>query len=75
MERIIFGEINHVYALTYDETLMEKQYSYKRLGLTIVNSSFNFATIVVFKMIVAFEEKELTCWNSNKGSNLVKELM
>jgi hypothetical protein len=75
MERIIFGEINHVYALTYDETLMEKQYSYKRLGLTIINSSFNFATIVVFKMIVAFEEKELTCWNSNKGSNLVKELM
>jgi hypothetical protein len=75
MERIIFGEINHVHALTYDETLMEKQYSYKRLGLIIVNSSFNFATIVVFKMIVAFEEKELTCWNSNKGSNLVKELM
>jgi hypothetical protein len=26
-------------------------------------------------MIVAFEEKELTCWNSNKGSDVVKELM
>jgi hypothetical protein len=26
-------------------------------------------------MIVAFEEKKLTCWNSNKGSDLVKELM
>jgi hypothetical protein len=74
MQRIIFGEISHVHALTYDETLMEKQYSYKRLGLTIVYSSFNFATIV-FKMIVAFEENELTCWNSNMGSDLVKELM
>jgi hypothetical protein len=75
MQHIIFGEINHVHVLTYNETLMEKQYSYKRLGLTIVNSSLNFATIVVFKMIVAFEEKELTCWNSNKGSDVVKELM
>ncbi len=57
-----------------DETLMEKKNSYKRLRSTIVYSNFNFATIV-FQMIVAFEEKKLTRWNSNKGSNLVKELM
>jgi hypothetical protein len=74
MQSIIFGEINRVHVLTYDETMMEKQYSYKRLRSTIVYSNLNFATIVA-QMIVAFEEKKLTCWNSNKGSDLVKELM
>jgi hypothetical protein len=74
MQCIIFGEINCVHALTYDETLMEKQYSYKRLRSIIVYSNLNFATIV-FQMIVAFEEKDFTCWTSNKGLNLVKKVM
>jgi hypothetical protein len=71
MQRIIFGEINCVHVFTYDETLMEKQYSCKRLRSTIIYSNLNFATIV-FQMIVAFEEKEAhllvkeSIWKSNK---------